>query len=106
MKDSFSNINTLTNYEVANPDLGLVPELYLVGEETASEDLKTVQLTKREIEIMIYICLEMTTKQIAMKLHISDLTVHNHRYNIMKKIGKKNLAGIIIYTIRSGLFVV
>lgn len=57
--------------------------------------LKKYQLTKREVEIIRLICKEMTTKQIAGKLFLSELTIHTHRRNILHKLEVKNVAGLM-----------
>jgi DNA-binding CsgD family transcriptional regulator len=48
------------------------------------EFLKKYQLTKREVEIIKMICREMTTKEIATTLFLSELTVNTHRRNILR----------------------
>ena len=56
-----------------------------------------VQLTKREHEIVRLTCEELSLKEIANKLFISEHTVRNHRVNIMKKMGVKNVVGLVKY---------
>jgi len=57
--------------------------------------LKKYQLTKREVEIIKLICREMTTKEIAAILFLSELTVNTHRRNILRKLEVKNVAGLV-----------
>lgn len=59
------------------------------------EFLKKYQLTKREVEIIQMVCKEMSTKQIANNLFLSELTINTHRRNIFKKLDIKNVAGLI-----------
>ena len=59
------------------------------------EFLKKYKLTKREVEIIRMVSREMSTKQIAAKLFLSDLTINTHRRNIMRKLNTKNVAGLI-----------
>jgi len=47
--------------------------------------LKKHQLTRREVAIIKMICKEMSSKDIANALFLSELTVKTHRRNIMKK---------------------
>lgn len=54
-------------------------------------------LTPREIEILKLVTREMSTKQIAEILFISERTVETHRKNILKKTGATNLAGLVKY---------
>lgn len=59
------------------------------------EFLKKYQLTKREVGILRLVCQEMTTREIASSLFLSELTVNTHRRNILKKLGVKNVAGLV-----------
>lgn len=57
--------------------------------------LKKYQLTKREVEIIRMVCREMSTKEIAASLFLSELTINTHRRNILRKLEVKNVAGLI-----------
>lgn len=57
--------------------------------------LKKYQLTKREVDIIQLICKEMSSREIAAKLFLSDLTINTHRRNIFRKLDVKNVAGLI-----------
>lgn len=59
------------------------------------EFLKKYQLTKREVEIIKMVCQEMSTKEIAAALFLSDLTINTHRRNIFRKLELKNVAGLM-----------
>ncbi len=59
------------------------------------EFLKKFLLTKREVEIIRMVCMEMSSKEIATTLFLSELTVNTHRRNIIRKLEIKNLAGLI-----------
>lgn len=63
----------------------------------------TGSLTKREIEILKLIALEQTTPEISKALFISAYTVETHRKNLIKKLGVKNLAGLVRYAFQAGL---
>ena len=52
-------------------------------------------LTKREMEILKMIALEMTNDEIAKSLFISKRTVDTHRQNLLNKLHVKNTAGLI-----------
>jgi DNA-binding NarL/FixJ family response regulator len=53
------------------------------------------RLTKRELEILRMIALEMTNDEIAKGLFISKRTVDTHRQNLLNKLHVKNTAGLI-----------
>lgn len=55
------------------------------------------QLTERELEVLKLLAQELTSKQIADKLYISERTVETHRKNLMRKIGANNAIGLVRY---------
>lgn len=57
--------------------------------------LKKYQLTKREVGIIQLICREMSTKEIASELFLSEFTINTHRRNILRKLEVKNVAGLV-----------
>ena len=59
------------------------------------EFLKKYQLTKREVEIIRMVCQEMSTKEIATQLYLSELTINTHRRNVFRKLEIKNVAGLM-----------
>jgi len=54
-------------------------------------------LTPREREILKKIGEGKTSKQIAMALHLSVLTVANHRKHICRKLGLHSTAELVVY---------
>lgn len=63
-------------------------------------------LTEREIDVLVLICQEYSTKDIADTLFISNKTVESHRAKLMEKIGCKNVVGMVTYAILNGLYVI
>lgn len=61
-----------------------------------------VTLTKREVQILNLIANEMNSLEIASHLYISEETVKTHRKNIRKKMGVRNVAGMVTYGIIRG----
>lgn len=64
---------------------------------------ETVQLTKREVEVLNDISNGLKSQEIAEKLFISERTVEAHRGNIMKKLQAKNMAELIKKAMNLGL---
>lgn len=62
------------------------------------------KFSEKEIEIIQLICQEYSSKQIGPQLHLSSKTVQNYRIKIMEKTGAKNIAGLVVYAIKHGLF--
>jgi LuxR family transcriptional regulator, positive regulator of biofilm formation len=52
--------------------------------------ISTLNLTRREKQILTLICESATNAAIADELHVSEHTVKSHLYNVYKKIGVKN----------------
>ncbi len=61
-------------------------------------------ISKREKEIMYLILKEYSNLEIAEELHISLRTVETHKYNIMQKVGAKNILGIYKFAVKNDLF--
>jgi DNA-binding NarL/FixJ family response regulator len=61
-----------------------------------------VELTEREIEILILISEGLSSKQVGEKLFISPRTVDTHRTNLMNKLDIHNIAGLIRFALKNG----
>ncbi len=61
------------------------------------------KLTKRELEIIKLIALQMNSSQISEKLFLSFYTVKTHRKNILQKLELKNTAGLIDFANKHNL---
>ncbi len=61
-------------------------------------------LSKREVQVIQFLCKGMTSPEIAKKLQLSIRTVENHRHRIAKKIKAKNTADIVVYAIKHGYY--
>ncbi len=61
------------------------------------------ELSKRELEVLGEIINELTTREIAEKLFISQHTVESHRKNMLSKLGARNTAGLVRYALENGL---
>jgi two-component system, NarL family, response regulator NreC len=68
------------------------------------EDVGTgAVLTRREQEILQYISLGLTNREIADKLSLSLNTVNSHRANIMQKLNIHDTAHLVRYAIENGI---
>lgn len=77
-------------FPAANEPEALSDDLYFMD-----DFLKKYQLTKREVGIIRMISREMSSKEIAAELCLSDLTINTHRRNIFRKLEIKNVAGLL-----------
>ena len=60
-------------------------------------------LTPRQREILQLIAEGKATKEIAFKLDLSVKTVETHRAALMERLGIRDVAGLVVYAIRTGL---
>lgn len=70
-------------------------------ESSAQND--SVDLSNREIDVLVCISKGMTNKDISDLLNISVHTVITHRKNIVKKTGIKSVAGLTVYALINNL---
>jgi DNA-binding CsgD family transcriptional regulator len=63
----------------------------------------TLNISKREHEVIKHIMLGKSSKQIAEKLHVSLHTINAHRRNILQKTNSNNTAELISYAMLNGL---
>lgn len=64
---------------------------------------KRVKITKKEMEILHFLCKELCSKEIASKMNISEYTVIGYRKSLFQKFEVKNMIGLVKYGIELGL---
>lgn len=62
------------------------------------------QFTDTEKQIIELICQQFSSKEISEKMHLGLKTIESYRNKVFDKAGVKNMAGLVIFAIRSGLF--
>lgn len=65
--------------------------------------MKKYQLTKREVEIIRMAGKGLTSKEISVKLFVSEFTIHAHRRNISRKLDIHTPAGLLKFAKEQGL---
>ena len=63
----------------------------IAGKVQTKQETNDLFITKREKQILKLILEGLTNKEIAEALDISKRTIEVHRFNLMKKLGVKNL---------------
>ncbi len=86
-----------------SPELGATVIHGLINEKLQTPKDPQDLLSDREVEILLLICQQLTTDEIAEQLFISPLTVKRHRQNLLEKTNSKNIVGLILYAIRNDL---
>jgi two-component system, NarL family, response regulator NreC len=64
---------------------------------------KSDELTSREVEVLRLICQQFTAEEIGEKLFISAKTVNGHRNNLLLKTASRNITGLVMYAVKTGL---
>ena len=76
----------------------------LLSDNKSSQDKpESVELSNREIDVLIALVKGMTNKEISDKLFISVHTVITHRKNIIRKTGIKSVSGLTVYALLTNL---
>lgn len=63
-----------------------------------------LKLTKRESQVLMLICEELTATEIGKNLGLSARTIEGHKYNLLEKTNTKNIAGLVIFAIKNNLY--
>lgn len=74
--------------------------LKLIRDKNATPAIK---LSRREREVLEYICRGYSTMQISEALHISHRTVERHRASLLEKTNSSNSISLAIYAIKNNL---
>jgi DNA-binding NarL/FixJ family response regulator len=67
-------------------------------------DSLTIKLSAREKQILELICKECSTAEIAEKIYVSARTIEGHRKRLLTKTGCRNTAGLVLFSIKYGIF--
>ena len=73
------------------------------GQSRPESKLPGHELTKRELDVLVLICQELTTKEIGDRLFVSPKTVEGYRKVLMEKSGARNMAGLVLYAVKHRL---
>ena len=78
-----------------------------IGQIVKNNDKKEtnddVELSKREIDVLVAVAKGMMNKEIADQMNISIHTVISHRKNITRKTGIKSVSGLTVYALLNNL---
>jgi DNA-binding NarL/FixJ family response regulator len=61
------------------------------------------RLTERQRQVLQMIAEGRTTREMAQTLHLSVKTIESHRAKLMNELGIRDVAGLVVYAIRSGV---
>lgn len=90
--------------EINDTKLKVVNKMNQFAHDAEKQD-KTddVELSKREIDVLVAVAKGMMNKEIADQMNISIHTVISHRKNITRKTGIKSVSGLTVYALLNNL---
>lgn len=68
-----------------------------------NNDVISEKLTPRQQQILKMVVEGLSTREVAQRLSISIRTVETHRFQLMERLGIRNVAGLVRFAIQSGL---
>ena len=90
--------------EINDPKLRIINKLNQITQsDDKSDKSDDVELSKREIDVLVYVAKGLMNKEIADKMNISIHTVISHRKNITRKTGIKSVSGLTVYALLNNL---
>ena len=90
--------------EISDTKLKVINTLnQIVQSSERGEKSDDVELSKREIDVLIAVAKGMMNKEIADQMNISIHTVISHRKNITRKTGIKSVSGLTVYALLNNL---
>ncbi len=84
-------------------DAAFLKDAFLSENKVEDVNDKLHNLTQREIEILECLGDGLTSKEIGEKLYLRSRTVDTHRYNLIKKLEVKNIAGALTLLFKTRL---
>lgn len=71
--------------------------------EQNKSETNSVDITKREIEVIYLLANQCTAKEIGEKLFVSSKTIEGYKNNLFSKTGTRSVVGLVIFAIQHGL---
>ena len=90
--------------EINDSKLKVINKLNQFAQDTEKQE-KTddIELSKREIDVLVAVAKGLMNKEIADQMNISIHTVISHRKNITRKTGIKSVSGLTVYALLNNL---
>ncbi|WP_457618403.1 response regulator [Lutibacter sp.] len=80
-----------------------VSDTLLRANKVRSNPLHKIELKPRELELLKYVCQELTYKQIAEKMFLSPKTIDGYREKLFVKLDVKSRIGLVLYAFKENL---
>ena len=90
--------------EINDSKLKVINKLSQMAQDVEKQEKSDdVELSKREIDVLVAVAKGMMNKEIADQMNISIHTVISHRKNITRKTGIKSVSGLTVYALLNNL---
>ena len=89
--------------EINDTRAKVIGKMNEVAQNETSKKTDDVELSKREIDVLVAVAKGMMNKEIADMMNISIHTVISHRKNITRKTGIKSVSGLTVYAMLNNL---
>ena len=90
--------------EISDSKLKVINKMGQIAKNNdKTEKNDDVELSKREIDVLVAVAKGMMNKEIADQMNISIHTVISHRKNITRKTGIKSVSGLTVYALLNNL---
>ncbi len=90
--------------EINDPKQKVIAKMKQFAQDNdKQEKTEDVELSKREIDVLVAVAKGMMNKEIADQMNISIHTVISHRKNITRKTGIKSVSGLTVYALLNNL---
>ena len=81
----------------------IINKLNQIAQSDKGERSDDVELSKREIDVLVAVAKGLMNKEIADQMNLSIHTVISHRKNITRKTGIKSVSGLTVYALLNNL---
>ena len=89
--------------EINNTRSRIISKMNEFAQTETTRKADDVELSKREIDVLVAVAKGMMNKEIADTMNISIHTVISHRKNITRKTGIKSVSGLTVYALLNNL---
>ena len=104
---SYLDHSILTSYsgviEINDTRSKIISKMNEFAQSENTKKADDVELSKREIDVLVAVAKGMMNKEIADQMNISIHTVISHRKNITRKTGIKSVSGLTVYALLNNL---
>ena len=97
--DTIKNGGFYMNEVVSNKMLS-----YVIGDDQTKEAAILSQINEKEIIFLKHTCSELSYKQIAVEMQLSARTIEGYRDELFKKLNVTSRVGLVIFSIKNGIY--